>query len=46
MFRSPVKNSRSFLKNAQHNFVQVKKYHTNGENSLPAQADVVIVGEF
>lgn len=45
MFRFPLKNVHSFLKNAQHNFVQVKKFQTNGEKSLPAQADVVIVGE-
>lgn len=46
MFRFPLKNIQSFLKNVQHNSVQVKRYQTNSEKTLPAQADVVIVGEF
>lgn len=41
MFRFPLKNVHSILKNAQ-----VKKYQTNSEKSLPAQADVVIIGKF
>lgn len=46
MFRFPLKNIQSILKNVQHNSVQVKRYQSNNEKTLPAQADVVIVGEF
>lgn len=45
MFRFPVKNFQSILKNVPHKTVQVNKYQISAEKTLPAQADVVIIGE-
>lgn len=45
MFRSPVKKFQSILKNVQPKTTQANKYQTSGEKALPAQADVVIIGE-